>query len=73
MEHCAACEQEFSNILGALYLAMLFLGIINAMSVQPVVEMERTVGSPIYWHVTVCACTLAPCGTHMHSTHCLQM
>ncbi|KAK9794008.1 hypothetical protein WJX73_008792 [Symbiochloris irregularis] len=35
--------QEFSNILGALYLAVLFLGIINAMSVQPIVEMERTV------------------------------
>ena len=43
--------QQFSNILGALYLAVLFLGIINAMSVQPIVEMERTVcaGAGCMW------------------------
>ena len=52
--------QQFSNILGALYLSMLFLGIINAMSVQPIVEMERTVrlsNSPaVFWSsLTMCA------------------
>ena len=35
--------QEFSNILGSLYLAVLFLGIVNAMSVQPIVTTERSV------------------------------
>lgn len=35
--------QNFFNILGALYIAVLFLGIINANSVQPIVQMERLV------------------------------
>lgn len=49
MDACGCVRvQELSNILGALYLAMLFLGIINAMSVQPIVEMERTVRSATY-------------------------
>ena len=34
---------DFQNILGALYLAVLFLGIINAMSVQSVVFFQRSV------------------------------
>ena len=32
------------NILGALYLSMLFLGIINSRTVQPVAAAERAVG-----------------------------
>ena len=40
---CRAEAQDVANILGALYIAMLFLGIINAMNVQPVVYQERTV------------------------------
>ena len=35
--------QDFQDILGALYLAVLFLGIINAMSVQSIVFFERAV------------------------------
>ena len=31
------------NILGALYLSMLFLGIINSRTVQPVAAAERAV------------------------------
>ena len=38
--------QRFQDILGALYLAVLFLGIINAMSVQSIVFFERTVRPP---------------------------
>lgn len=37
-----------ANILGALYIAMLFLGIINAMNVQPVVGQERTVSHSMH-------------------------
>jgi ABC-type multidrug transport system permease subunit len=35
--------QDISNILGALYLSVLFLAFINSMSVQKVVEYERSV------------------------------
>ncbi len=35
--------QDLGNILGSLYLAMLFLGIINSMTVQPVAFTERGV------------------------------
>eukprot|EP00884_Botryococcus_braunii_P023385 jgi/Botrbrau1/9730/Bobra.0388s0022.1 len=35
--------QDVYNILGALYLAVLFLAIINAMTVQPVVALGRIV------------------------------
>ena len=37
------------NILGALYLSMLFLGIINSRTIQPVAAAERAV------------CSLSPC------------
>ena len=40
---CRTEAQDVANILGALYIAMLFLGIINSMNVQPVVYQERTV------------------------------
>ena len=35
--------QDIGNILGALYLAVLFLGIINSRTVQPPCAYERTV------------------------------
>ncbi|KAK9820341.1 hypothetical protein WJX72_009201 [[Myrmecia] bisecta] len=35
--------QNIGNILGALYLAVLFLGIINSRTVQPVASHERSV------------------------------
>ena len=31
------------NLLGAMYVAMLFLGALNAFAVQSVVAIERTV------------------------------
>ncbi|KAH9321631.1 hypothetical protein KI387_016270, partial [Taxus chinensis] len=36
-------QQDVLNILGALYCSVLFIGISNASSVQPVVDTERTV------------------------------
>ncbi|XP_047307747.1 ABC transporter G family member 39-like [Impatiens glandulifera] len=36
-------EQDLMNLFGALYSAILFLGATNALSVQPVVAIERTV------------------------------
>ncbi|KAH9321643.1 hypothetical protein KI387_016282, partial [Taxus chinensis] len=36
-------QQDVLNILGALYCSVLFIGVTNASSVQPVVDMERTV------------------------------
>ena len=35
--------QDIGNILGALYLAVLFLGIINSRTVQPPASYERGV------------------------------
>ena len=46
--HCLGCRrtsQDVGNILGALYLAMLFLGIINSRTVQPPTSYERSVGA----------------------------
>ncbi|KAI5084731.1 hypothetical protein GOP47_0000900 [Adiantum capillus-veneris] len=36
-------QQDISNVMGAMYAATLFLGITNANTVQPVVDIERTV------------------------------
>ncbi|CAN6452397.1 unnamed protein product [Victoria cruziana] len=36
-------QQQLLNLLGAMYTVVMFLGINNAMSVQPVVSIERTV------------------------------
>ncbi|KAH9321630.1 hypothetical protein KI387_016269 [Taxus chinensis] len=36
-------QQDVLNILGAMYCSVLFLGLNNATSVQPVVDVERTV------------------------------
>jgi hypothetical protein len=49
--------QDVGNILGALYLSMLFLGIINSRTVQPVAANERSVSrisalncpSSVFW------------------------
>jgi energy-coupling factor transporter ATP-binding protein EcfA2/ABC-type multidrug transport system permease subunit len=36
-------QQDLLNIMGSMYCAVLFLGVSNSSSVQPVVEVERTV------------------------------
>ncbi|KAG2259672.1 hypothetical protein Bca52824_078966 [Brassica carinata] len=36
-------RQDLSNAMGSMYTAVLFLGLQNAASVQPVVNVERTV------------------------------
>ncbi|KAI4352597.1 hypothetical protein L6164_006833 [Bauhinia variegata] len=36
-------EQDLLNLLGAMYSAIIFLGVVNTNSVQPVVAIERTV------------------------------
>ncbi|CAN6438728.1 unnamed protein product [Victoria cruziana] len=36
-------QQELSNLLGAMYSAVLFLGATNSITVQPVVGVERSV------------------------------
>ena len=40
---CRETEQDLFNVMGALYAAVLFLGVNNASSVQPVVAVERSV------------------------------
>ena len=40
---CRNTIQNVGNILGALYLSMLFLGIINSRTIQPVAAAERAV------------------------------
>ena len=44
---CRSTLQDLNNVLGALYLVIVFLGIINATSVQPVAFTERSVSSQI--------------------------
>lgn len=36
-------QQDILNVMGAMYAATLFLGVTNANTVQPVVDVERTV------------------------------
>ena len=40
---CRDTEQRITNTLGALYVATLFLGIMNSIFVQPVISDERAV------------------------------
>lgn len=40
---CSKKRQDLSNAMGSMYAAVLFLGVQNASSVQPVVAIERTV------------------------------
>jgi hypothetical protein len=35
--------QDLFNDMGSMYTAVMFIGILNATSVQPVVSVERTV------------------------------
>jgi hypothetical protein len=41
--NCRSTEQDVFNMMGALYASTLFLGASNALAVQPVVSVERTV------------------------------
>jgi energy-coupling factor transporter ATP-binding protein EcfA2/ABC-type multidrug transport system permease subunit len=41
--HHRSTEQDVFNMMGALYASTLFLGASNALAVQPVVSVERTV------------------------------
>ena len=43
MTICRETEQDVFNVMGALYASVLFLGVNNASSVQPVVAVERSV------------------------------
>ncbi|XP_027349250.1 ABC transporter G family member 34-like [Abrus precatorius] len=36
-------QQDLSNVLGAMFAAVMFLGSLNAMGVQPIVDIERTI------------------------------
>ncbi|KAM3373758.1 hypothetical protein P3S68_012472 [Capsicum galapagoense] len=36
-------SQDLFNVMGSMYVVVLFLGVQNASSVQPVVDVERTV------------------------------
>lgn len=36
-------QQDLFDLLGAMYTAVMFLGTGNAMGVQPIVDIERTV------------------------------
>ncbi|KAL7187496.1 hypothetical protein ACSBR1_037555 [Camellia fascicularis] len=41
--NCRETQQDIFNAMGSMYAAVLFLGIQNAGSVQPIVAIERTV------------------------------
>ena len=40
---CRTSQQTILNVLGSLYLSVIFLGILNAIFVQPVISAERSV------------------------------
>jgi hypothetical protein len=40
---CSSSRQDLLNAVGSMYTAVLFLGVQNSSSVQPVVAVERTV------------------------------
>lgn len=40
---CRHTQQDLFNAMGALYSAVMFIGIQNSQTVQPVVDVERTV------------------------------
>lgn len=43
MHYCREEQQKVLNAMGSLFAAVLFIGVNNASSVQPVVDVERTV------------------------------
>jgi ABC-2 type transporter len=40
---CSGKRQDLFNAMGSMYASVLFIGVQNASSVQPVVSIERTV------------------------------
>jgi ABC-2 type transporter len=40
---CSGTRQDLFNAMGSMYASVLFIGVQNASSVQPVVSIERTV------------------------------
>lgn len=38
---CRTSEQDVLNVMGALFVATIFLGTANGSTVQPVVSLER--------------------------------
>ena len=43
ISNCRTKQQDLFNAMGSMYTAVLFIGILNAVAVQPVVAIERTV------------------------------
>ena len=43
MQYCRGRQQDIFNAMGSMYASVLFIGVQNATSVQPVVAIERTV------------------------------
>ena len=43
MYDCREKQQDLFNAMGSMYAAVLFIGVQNSSSVQPVVSIERTV------------------------------
>ena len=41
--NCSQRQQDLLNAMGSMYAAVIFLGVQNSSSVQPVVAVERTV------------------------------
>ena len=63
-------EQTIFNVLGSLYTACLFIGILNAVFVQPVISDERAVmyrerGAGMYsvipWYVGLVSLRISDC------------
>ena len=42
-QDCSKKQQNIFNAMGSMYAATMFLGVQNASSVQPIVDVERTV------------------------------
>lgn len=42
-KHFRSTQQDLFNSLGSMYAAVIFIGIQNGMTVQPIVDVERTV------------------------------
>lgn len=43
--HCRRTSQDIANVLGALYIATTFVGVVNSLSVQPFASAERLVST----------------------------
>jgi len=40
---CRSTQQDLFNALGSIYSAVMFIGVQNSQTVQPIVDVERTV------------------------------